>query len=146
MTKKKLKAALKDCERVRDAWCAEYVTLRDRLAGAGVAAPSTENSSSVTLPRPCILFTVILLVMGESITATQACHRFSRWLYPWPQRCVSASLQRVSALTQLPPERIRDEPKQSEIPLPDLGDIVWGEIGPEELRAIALLRELYNAR
>ena len=43
MTKKELKAALKECERVRNAWCAEYVKLRDKLAGAGVAAPSTES-------------------------------------------------------------------------------------------------------
>ena len=43
MTKKELKAALKECERVRDAWCAEYVKLRDKLAGAGMAVPSAES-------------------------------------------------------------------------------------------------------
>ena len=45
-----------------------------------------------------------------------------------------------------PPERTVTNQEQIGIPLPDLGDIVWGEIGPEELRAIALLRELYNGR
>ena len=43
MTKKELKAALKECERVRNAWCAEYVKLRDKLAGASVAALSAET-------------------------------------------------------------------------------------------------------
>ena len=43
MTKKELKAALKQCERVRDAWCAEYVKLRDKLARAGMAVPRAES-------------------------------------------------------------------------------------------------------
>ena len=105
--------------------------------------------SGAHLRRPCILFTVILLVWGESITAQAHCYRV--WHYPKPQKCFTAlaplperarSFRKEAGLVH--EERIRSE--QNEIPLPHLDDIVWGEIGPEELRAIALLRELYNAR
>jgi hypothetical protein len=41
----RLKAALADCERVRDSWCEAYTSLRDERAGASVAALSTESPS-----------------------------------------------------------------------------------------------------
>ena len=40
---KQLKAELKACKRVRDLWCEEYTLLRNQLAGAGAATPSTES-------------------------------------------------------------------------------------------------------
>ena len=40
---KRLEAELEECRRVRNAWCAEYVKLRDKLAGASVAALSAET-------------------------------------------------------------------------------------------------------
>ena len=98
--------------------------------------------------RPCILFFLAITSLLPSPAAAK-CHLFSVWHYPKPQRCFTALApepRMTIHLRPLPPERIRDEPKRIGIPLPQLDDITWGTTGPDELRAIALLRELYNAR
>ena len=104
-------------------------------------------SSAPRLRRPCILLVLAVLTASP---ATAKCHLFSVWHYPKPQKCFTAlaSLRYRADLVH----EVRTEPESRTnqeiipIPLPDLSNIVWGEIGPEELRAIALLRELYNGR
>ncbi len=89
--------------------------------------------------RPCILFSAVLAVTPASA------HCFRVWHYPKPQRCFTA-LASSQHLRPLPPERIVPNQERIQIPLPQLDDITWGTEGPDELRAIALLRALYDAR
>lgn len=89
--------------------------------------------------------------------AAAKCRLFSVWHYPWKQRCYTAlappqQLARREAgfapVKETAPNRERIEislpPK--DIALPTLTDITWGETGPDELRGIALLRQLMETR
>jgi hypothetical protein len=41
---------------------------------------------------------ITILFVGGMLEPAQACHRFARWGYPWPQRCgLTAPVHRVSA-------------------------------------------------
>jgi hypothetical protein len=41
---------------------------------------------------------ITILFVGAMLEPAQACHRFARWGYPWPQRCgLTAPVHRVSA-------------------------------------------------
>jgi hypothetical protein len=71
------------------------------------------------------------LLLLTLVEPASACHRFSRWHYPWPQRC------KVDAV--LPPTAPETVP-QSEIPLPDLTPIGKGQEADEAMRARLLLR------
>jgi hypothetical protein len=77
---------------------------------------------------------------------------YSRWYYPWKQRCqrVSASHQQVSALPPLPPiieasEREQTETAQEQIDIP-LPALVFEpcQDGDERLQGIARLRAIAN--
>jgi hypothetical protein len=106
------------------------------------------------LRRPCILnrlstvpswfATILILVILAASPASAKCRLFSVWHYPWPQMCVSASHRYVSASVPLPPERTTPNQERIEIPLPLLDNIIWGEVGPDELHGIALLRDLMS--
>jgi hypothetical protein len=75
----------------------------------------------------------------------KACHRYSHWAYPWPQRCgfgqKLASVQNVSrekAAIELPPDR--------DIPIPGLAraDVDGGE-ADEAAKGRLLLRAALEA-
>jgi hypothetical protein len=84
-----------------------------------------------------LLFAIVALVPDPAIAA---CHHFSRWAFPFPQRChVFASVPRDGLKYPLPPQRERID-----IPVPDLSNIDWGKTGDDSLRGLALLRSLYN--
>ena len=101
-------------------------------------------SSGSPLRCPCILFSAVLAVTP----ASAKCHIFSVWHYPKPQRCFTALAAFHAKHAFVGQTTEREEPNQEriEIPLPKLDDITWGEPGPDELRAIALLRALYDSR
>jgi hypothetical protein len=65
------------------------------------------------------------------VEPASACHRFSRWYYPWPQRC--------NVDVVLPPASSAKAP-QPEIPLPNLTPIGKGQDADEATRARLLLR------
>jgi hypothetical protein len=74
-----------------------------------------------------------------------ACHKFSVWNYPWPQRCgvqrhVSGLVTQASLEVPLPAPR----PDDADMPLPDLAGI-WDAPADAETRArilaIVKLRE-----
>jgi hypothetical protein len=59
-----------------------------------------------------------------------ACHRFSRWYYPWPQRCYAAH-------SYVPHKKIEDRSWFVEIKFPEAKDN-----DPEREKALAKLRDL----
>lgn len=79
-------------------------------------------------------------------TPAEACHRFSVWRYPYPQRC-SFRVAQTEAPT--PPTRspVLPEPEpDADIPLPSLENMEFppdatGEAG-ERLKGVGLLRQL----
>ena len=71
------------------------------------------------------------LLLLTLVEPASACHRFSRWYYPWPQRC--------NVDLVLPPASSAKAP-QPEIPLPDLTPIGKGQDADEATRARLLLR------
>jgi len=58
--------------------------------------------------RPLVLALVLFAAVPPS---AYACHRFSRWYYPWPQRCsverapIRVSTREVEPAAPRPPER-----------------------------------------
>lgn len=93
-----------------------------------------------------VLVGIFLVSFGASAQA--ACHRYSKWYYPWPQKCKTTTqavyepVARLPVIPPLPPAFERDE----EIPLPDL-TAVWTS-GDKELqeelgriKALMLLRQ-----
>jgi hypothetical protein len=75
-----------------------------------------------------VVASLLLLTLVEP---APACHRFSRWNYPWPQRCSVRPVSLPAAAGKLP---------QPKIPLPDLTPIGKGEDADEDVRARLLLR------
>jgi hypothetical protein len=66
--------------------------------------------------------------------AEAACHKFSYWAYPWPQRCPTiVTPARIIRGAQAPPPAIN-------ISLPTLTSIDWGETADERLRGMVALR------
>jgi hypothetical protein len=90
-----------------------------------------------------VLVVVFLGLMGSAAEAS--CHKYSRWYYPFPQRCriVQAAYEVPIKAPPLPP--IPDSPDY-EIPLPDLAG-VWEPLedykelkeGLERKKALILL-------
>jgi hypothetical protein len=83
-----------------------------------------------------------LLICAFGAQPANACHRFARWYYPWPQQCggrvnrvmpVAMRVYRPDILLPLPPAKDAD----AEIPLPDLDFKVCGD--PDERTAGLLL-------
>jgi hypothetical protein len=94
-----------------------------------------------------VLIGAFLLSLGA--TNAEACHRFSRWYYPYPQRCDTRPLRRdlVYRVTSdpssvLPPAK--EEEEEPEIPLPDMAAVWTGDNkdlqeGLERKKALILL-------
>jgi hypothetical protein len=89
----------------------------------------------------------VALILASTPVDAAACHRYSRWYYPWPQRCHVAS--------RLVPEKLpkfgsgREKPAielpTDGMPIPALSWKVEGE--PDELaRARLMLRAALEAR
>jgi hypothetical protein len=89
-----------------------------------------------------IAVVVLILAVLAPTPAAAKCHKFSRWYFPYPQRCVSASPRFVSAfVNQTPPKR-----EQIEIPLPLLDFKACPDADDERLQGIAKLRALSEGR
>jgi hypothetical protein len=96
-----------------------------------------------------VLIGAFIVAMGTN--DAEACHRFSRWYYPFPQRCDTRPLRhdlvyRVPSDAPLPPVVPREDEETTEIPLPDLAG-VWEPLedykelkeGLERKKALILL-------
>jgi hypothetical protein len=91
------------------------------------------------MKAPIVIATALILVTLAS--PASGCHRFSTWRFPFPQpRCPLAG-QRVKV--SAPSSKARPMP---DIPLPDLSQITWGDVGDGRLAAIGMLRTLSGAR
>jgi hypothetical protein len=77
-------------------------------------------------------------------TPANACHRFSVWRFPYPQRCGLHVVQ-LEAPPAPAPEPKPPEP-EADIPLPSLENMVFPPDAADEagqrLKGIGLLREL----
>jgi hypothetical protein len=83
----------------------------------------------------------LALVLALLTTPAAACHRFSVWKYPYPQRC-SFHVGQIEA----PPPPVKPPEQSVDIPLPTLDQWIdppdaSGELG-ERLKGIGLLRQL----
>jgi hypothetical protein len=92
-----------------------------------------------------IRLTLALVLLA---TPAQACHRFSVWKFPFPQRC-AVTPERVWHVEFVLPDAdpLPPQPKpEVDIPLPSLEDMVFppdatGDAG-DKLKGIGLLRQL----
>src|SRR4029077_20972282 len=95
----------------------------------------------VRLRRLCRVAAVLASLATASLptVGAAACHKYSVWHFNFPQRC-GRTFQPRQAVAVLPPERIVPNQEQSqeriEVTLPKLDDIVWGQWGDDELRAL----------
>jgi hypothetical protein len=94
--------------------------------------------------KPVLALAALMMTAAPA----EACHRFARWHYPWPQRCgvqrhVAGLVTPVSFEAPLPAPR----PDAAEFPLPDMAGI-WDAAADDETRArliaIVKLREQMN--
>jgi hypothetical protein len=78
-----------------------------------------------------ILVAVFLASMGSAAEAS--CHKYSRWYYPFPQRCkiVTASYEVPLRSPPLPPV---PDPPDYDIPLPDLAAVWEPMVDQKELQ------------
>ena len=79
---------------------------------------------------------LVILIFFALAEPAAACRRFSIWHYSFPQPCPIARLEAQAATM----------PPAPDIPLPDLTEINWGEIGDGRLTAIGKLRVLSSGR
>ena len=77
-----------------------------------------------------------ILVFFALAQPASACRRFSIWHYDFPQPCPVGRVEAQAAPAPIAPD----------IPLPDLTEINWGEIGDGRLAAIGMLRALSDNR
>jgi hypothetical protein len=95
--------------------------------------------------------------MLVTIDTASACHRFSRWYYPYRQSCRVTALAPRSALrlprarinVSLPrpaPPHVRTPPFFVLIPLPDLANIDWGHPPDDDTRGRLLLRVILQGK
>jgi hypothetical protein len=73
----------------------------------------------------------MILIVGATAQPAQACHKFTRWNFPWPQRCgLIVKPERQARLVRpAPPERAPDI-----VVSPDLLD--EHDVGLAKLRAL----------
>src|SRR4029077_14555125 len=85
---------------------------------------------------------VVSIILCYTAPVEAACHKYSVWHYNFPQPC-SRTFQPRQTVAVLPPERIVPNQEHAqeriEVTLPNLDDIVWGQWGDDQLRALALL-------
>jgi hypothetical protein len=100
--------------------------------------------------RAAIVAALLLMAMDSA----DACHRYQRWYYPYPQNCRMTALAPKSRF-RLPRARIDISlkmparpvvPLPPDIPLPDLANIEWGQFPDDELRGRLLLRVLLQGK
>jgi hypothetical protein len=95
-----------------------------------------------------------VIVIALATDSADACHRFHRWSYPWPQSCRATALAPKSAfrlprakidvsLRAAPPARPVSPPA---ISIPSLTDIDWGRAPDDELRGRLLLRVILEGK
>jgi hypothetical protein len=95
-----------------------------------------------------VLVGALLLSLGA--TDAEACHRFSRWYYPYPQRCDTRPLKHdlVYRVTGDPPSVLppikEDADSEPDIPIPDMAAVWTGDNkdlqeGLERKKALILL-------
>jgi hypothetical protein len=86
-----------------------------------------------------------LLAVALLLPATAEARCYSICKYPWKQHCgLRQTSPKLARLRQTSPDFAKPRQSAPEIPLPSLdGD--WGEVGPERLKGIGLLRELSYA-
>jgi hypothetical protein len=91
----------------------------------------------------------VVIAAGLLLIASpaSACHRFSRWSYPWPQRCGGAAAQRpltrIAALEVAPP---KPAPGSAE-PIPSLPAPSNEDLDAEErAQAIERLKAEFGIR
>lgn len=85
-----------------------------------------------------------LAVLTSAPAEAAACHRYSRWYYPWPQTCrVKAPLAYARASRPLVKAVV--EPPDRDIPLPALArdDCLGGE-ADETTRGRLMLRAAFD--
>jgi hypothetical protein len=80
---------------------------------------------------------VQLLCLSCTLLATpaEACHRFSVWKYPWPQRCgLAPTTIARHAARRAAPKLIFPPSQEVAIPLPTLEAIDWGAVADDDAR------------
>ena len=86
-------------------------------------------------------------LLAAMTTEAAACHRFSVWRYPWPQRCFAA--RQVAWPILAHPGPSWPEPKRASRPAMPLPGLVWtdcvGGEADEPTRAHVLLRAALEA-
>jgi hypothetical protein len=61
-----------------------------------------------------------ILLVGAAIQPAQACHRFTHWAYPWPQRC--GLIAKPERQARLAPPRSAPPEVREIVVTPDLLD------------------------
>jgi hypothetical protein len=84
-----------------------------------------------------------LLIGLTHVVPAAACHRFSQWFYPTPQRCGTTTPRMARLVYARPPSPPDLHPvlapapvsveRRVSIPLPSLNDITWGGAMDTEL-------------
>ena len=83
-------------------------------------------------PLEALTYTVLLML--AAVAPASACRHYSIWGFPWAQRCSVSTPVRAVPVTPTPPVRDTD------MPLPDLTPVVWGDDRDEDTRGRLLLR------
>ena len=91
---------------------------------------------------------IIIALLGVAQPAHAACHKFSVWRYPWPQRCEAAAhdAPKLVAHSSVPyPPRPADH--VGDIPLPDLSGVWMQPLDtPETLELYGQIQRLKALR
>jgi hypothetical protein len=80
-------------------------------------------------PLEALTYTVLLLLVAPA----SACRHYSIWGFPWAQRCSVSTPVRAVPVTPTPPV-------DTDMPLPDLTAVIWGDDPNEDTRGRLLLR------
>ena len=84
--------------------------------------------------RPLVAARIFLLFIPFGYTSpAESCHIYSRWRYPWPQRCGVP----VKFVARVPE---RKAPPVKEFPIPDLSNVDWGHAPDEHTVGIIRIR------
>src|SRR4029077_5163079 len=101
----------------------------------------------VRLRRPCRVAAVLASLATASLptVGAAACHKYSVWRFNYPQRCSRTFQPKQAVAFPLPPERPVTSQEKTGFPPPPL-IFEASQDGDDHLRALALLRALYDAR
>ena len=120
---------------------------------------STRRPGAAIQSRRAMVAAVLSMAAATMIITTQrseaACHHYTRWNYPWAQRCALVSIRYRTAASLLQIVKIRAKPvaaptrvletsrEQIAIPVPSL-EFAPCQEGSERLVGIAKLREFWS--